>query len=167
MKKLMYMFAMLLPLTIGAANTQAKHHEEPAETAQPMFKGMHKIEKKHKDQEKNKKHHDKDEKHKKDKHKKEHKKQEEQKQSDRRSMQQQFLNCEISRVNRAYHNTLEEIAQSSLSQQARALLTRQAAENRDFIVSQLRARAEMCDRQMLERHPFADEIAAYRKQLNS
>ncbi len=164
MKKILYMFAMLLPLTISAADVQAKHAENKPASTQQISKETQKIEKNHKNKEKNKKHTNKD---KKDKNKKEHQNQEEQNTKSNRSIQQQTLNCEISRVDRAYHNTLEEIAQSPLSQPARTLLTKQAAENRDFLVSQLRARAELCAKQTSERSPFADEIAAYRKQSKS
>lgn len=156
MKKILYMFALLLPLTISAADVQAKHAENKPAATQQISKETPKLEKKHNNKEKNKKH-------KKDKTQKEPQNRQEQKTDNRRSMPQQVLNCEISRVDRAYHNTLEEIAQSPLSQPARTLLTKQAAENRDFLVSQLRARAELCAKQTTERQPFAEEIAAYRK----
>ena len=66
--------------------------------------------------------------------------------------------CPFAKIDKRYHKALQKIANSSLSQPLRHLLSQQAAENRDFAVKQTEERMRLCAQQACERLSCREEL---------
>ena len=66
--------------------------------------------------------------------------------------------CPFAKIDKRYQKALQKIANSSLSQPLRNLLSMQAAENKDLAVKQTEERMRLCTKQACERFSCREEL---------
>jgi len=158
MKKYMCCLAMMVTL-IGFSSEAYANEDiidvrevvvEQNSAGTQMFKGMHKT----KHAKGKHKHKNKQAKHKEMKH---------YKQKFVPVYASQIMQCRIEDINENYQDVLRKIASSSISQNARRVLSYQAQENYDLAVKQLKERMALRAKQACERVPYQCELITDKK----
>ena len=148
MKKYLYITITLISFAILTNNVKAEESNLTSQeeismqekAGHKMFKGMHKNHKAKKKHHKNKKHHE-----------------------DLKPVKIPFyinhiMQCKMEDLNGEYQDVLSEIASSSMSQDARKLLSWQAEETYNLALKQMKERMELRAKQACARMPYRCEL---------